>query len=308
MREGHPGHREELSKQEEKSKQTKTRGLVDRLKYALKIGAIVGGTMLGAGLTRNSEAVAGPEPDKKVQKEHNWTEAQEMLIKQMWHRTNDRVMELDSTYFQAKGDNLPTEVVDLFQKKGNEYAVTVVEGNGTMEDFEKDLQGLYDIFHKNLIGGDSTAAEAASAESAKDQEEAKKKQAADDALLASAQKRVDSIRTERMPAAIELVNTLASEVLPSGMKFSGDWMQANRGKVFRNGEKLVTVVSSESPDMQVAIDKTEGTAQFAFARLLNVDPNDVVVSEMESESGVYKINGMYQSFKVFETDVTRYVK
>ncbi len=307
MREGYRPHPEGMGQEEEK-KHDKQRGIVDRIKYALKVGAIVGGTMLGAGAMRGGEAMAAPEKDKVGDKEHKWTEAQEAQIKQMWHRTNDRVMELDSAYYQAKGDNIPTEVVDFFQKKGNEYAATVVEGNGTMEDFEKQLQGLYDVFYKNLIGKDSSTTESGRAGSTTAQEAAKKKQEADDALLASAKQRVDSIRAERMPAAIELANKLAAEELPTGMKFTGEWMRANQGKAFRNGEKLVTVVSAQSPDMQTAIDKTEGTAQFAFARLLNVDPNNVIVSEMDSESGVYKINGMFHSYKVFETDLTNYVK
>ncbi|MFA6553102.1 MAG: hypothetical protein WCT27_01615 [Patescibacteria group bacterium] len=172
MREGYRPHPEGLENSDEKKhdKHQKGSGIVDRLKYALKVGAIIGGTMLGAGAMRGGEAVAAPEKDKVGDKEHKWTEAQEMLIKQMWHRTNDRVMELDSAYYQVKGDNLPTDVVDFFQKKGNEFATSVVEGDGTMDDFEKDLQALYSIFHKNLVGGDSAAAETVPATRAPGQE------------------------------------------------------------------------------------------------------------------------------------------
>ncbi|MFA5134383.1 MAG: hypothetical protein WC505_01190 [Patescibacteria group bacterium] len=161
MREGYRPQSEGIGQTEEKKqdKHQKSRGIIDRIKYALKVGAIVGGTMLGTGAMRGGEAVAAPEKDKITDKEHKWTEAQERLINQMWHRTNEKVMELDSIYYQKNKDTLPTDVVDFFQKEGSDFAVAVVEGNGTMEDFERDLQALYDIFRKNLIGGDSTAAE-----------------------------------------------------------------------------------------------------------------------------------------------------
>ncbi|MDD5040631.1 MAG: hypothetical protein PHY34_05815 [Patescibacteria group bacterium] len=273
------------------SKKAKSRGLVDRLRYALKVGAIVAGTAFGTGAIAE-RAVAEPDQPKTEQKDQDWTEEQQHQLREMWQHTNNKVAELDSVYFSATGESLPVEVIDLFQKKGNEFAASTVKKGGTVKDFDEDLDGLFGVFKKSLLGeGDGEPA----------QPTANEHQPAPD-------------KPEIKPLSAEHQAALAQlEAFPDSVEYSYGWLQGNAGKVFQRGGKIIAVASARSSDRQVAYDKADLNAAGLAANIFRTETRTEsgvqanssvrIRGGRELHSSTHQVDNGYETFIVIQYDV-----
>lgn len=233
MRESSYTPNQEEMQTDEARDQKKKRGVIDQIKYALKVGVLVGGTMLGAGAATDARAEAGAQPQTE-QKERQWTEGQERQLRGMWNMANEKVMQLDSTYFSATQENLPTGVVDLFQKKGSEMAEAVVAQGGTTADFEAQLDGLYQVFYKSLLGQHDVET--------------------DGSVQKEAQPEKKAEAGPRATLEIDLPQ------LPDSAEMNYDWMWQNVGKAFQRDGKVIAIASAQSRDMQMSVDKADMVA------------------------------------------------
>lgn len=289
MREGHPYHpNTEMGSAQEKSekgKEKKGRNMIDKLKYALKIAVLAGGALIGSS-SLGSEAQAGPVDKAKMEDTlHKWIEAQEHQLRAMWQIANDKVQELDSVYVSATGEGLPDEVISMFQDKASHVASEVVSGGGTTEDYQIQLEGLFKVFKKTLLGEEDQGATMEQSPS---------------------QELTEDVATQ------EIIQNLPE--LPENAADT-DWMWENIGKTFQKDGKIVSIASSKSSDQQTSRDKanlsTDAIAGDVFRTVTSIKDgiatrsSATVAGGTELQAHTRNINGIFETVMMKQYELVR---
>ncbi|MFA6098202.1 MAG: hypothetical protein WCV50_01825 [Patescibacteria group bacterium] len=109
------------------------------------------------------------------------------------------------------------------------------------------------------------------------------------------------------------INMIHPDTLSQNFNFTEEWAQANVGKIFLQGDKLIVVGKGESPDEQTASDKAMFEAQAGMAKYLAQEGAPQYGGEFVSIFGTEEIahfretkdDGKHQSVKVMGTSVKK---